>query len=45
MNDLANDTARVYALNYGPGAKPQTIEKEYELTAAEEVWDFIGFDR
>jgi outer membrane protein assembly factor BamD len=45
MNDLANDTARVYALNYGPGAKTQTLEKEYEATPAEQAWDFIGFDR
>ncbi len=45
LDDLANDAARVYALNYGEGAKAQTIEDEYELTPAEKAWDFIGLDR
>lgn len=45
MNDLADDAARVYALNYGEGAKAQYAEEPYELTPAEKAWDFIGFDR
>lgn len=45
LYELADDAARVYALNYGEGAKPQTIEDEYELTPAEKAWDFIGLDR
>ena len=45
LQDLANDTARVYALNYGEGAKIQTLEQEHELTPAEKAWDFIGLDR
>jgi len=45
MDELANDTAKVYALNYGEGAKIQTLAQEHELTAAEKVWDFVGFDR
>ena len=45
LDDLANDAARVYALNYGEGADPTTIADEYQLTPAEKVWDFIGLDR
>ncbi len=45
LNDLADDAARVYALNYGEGAKAQALEQQYELTPAEKVWDFLGFDR
>ena len=45
LNDLANDAARVYALNYGEGVNARLGEEEYELTPAEEAWDFIGFDR
>ena len=45
LDDLANEAARVYAMNYGEGAKQQTIEDEYELTPAEKAWDFIGLDR
>ncbi|QFY44177.1 outer membrane protein assembly factor BamD [Candidatus Methylospira mobilis] len=43
MNDLADDAARVYALNYSGNT---LAEREMqELTPAEQVWDFIGFDR
>jgi len=46
LNDLADSTARVYALNYGEGTNAaQYSEAEYELTPAEKAWDFIGFDR
>jgi outer membrane protein assembly factor BamD len=44
MNDLADDAARVYALNYGEG-RNQTISQIQELSPAERVWDFLGFDR
>jgi outer membrane protein assembly factor BamD len=45
MNDLANDTARIYALNYANGVKTATTGDEYALTPAEKAWDFLGFDR
>ncbi|MFZ4704098.1 MAG: outer membrane protein assembly factor BamD, partial [Candidatus Methylumidiphilus sp.] len=45
LDGLADDAARVYALNYGENANPQTIEDEYQLTPAEKAWDFIGLDR
>lgn len=45
LDDLANDAARVYALNYGEGGKLQNFNEEYELTPAEKAWDFLGFDR
>ncbi len=45
MDDLANDAARVYALNYGEGAKQAYSEPQLELTPAEKAWDFIGLDR
>ena len=45
LNSLADDAARVYALNYGENANPQTIADEYQLTPAEKAWDFIGLDR
>lgn len=45
LNDLANDAARVYALNFGEGAKIPYAEPQRELTPAETAWDFIGLDR
>lgn len=45
MDDLANDAARVYALNYADGIKTISGGEEYELTPAEKAWDFLGFDR
>ncbi len=45
LNDLADDAARVYALNYGEGAKGLASLQIHELTPAEKVWDFLGFDR
>jgi len=45
MDELANDAARVYALNYGEGSKAISAENEPELTPAEKAWDFIGLDR
>lgn len=43
LPDLANDVARVYAMNYAEGrlAKDET----YQRTVMEKVWDFIGLDR
>jgi outer membrane protein assembly factor BamD len=43
MNDLADDAARVYALNYSGNTLAES--ELQELTPAEAVWDFIGFDR
>jgi len=43
MNDLADDAARVYALNYGEGKTATGML--HELTPVEKAWDFIGFDR
>ncbi|MDD5035697.1 MAG: outer membrane protein assembly factor BamD [Methylococcaceae bacterium] len=45
LNELADDAARVYALNYGEGSKTQASEQLHELTPAEKAWDFLGFDR
>lgn len=44
LNDLADNPARVYVLNYGDSAHNQYSDSEYELTPAEVAWDFIGFD-
>jgi outer membrane protein assembly factor BamD len=43
MNDLADDTARVYALNYGGNAA--ATSQLHELSPAEKAWDLMGFDR
>nr|WP_240342353.1 outer membrane protein assembly factor BamD [Methylococcus sp. EFPC2] len=43
LTELADDTARVYALNYAQGAPSAGLLQE--PTAAEKVWDFLGFDR
>lgn len=43
MNDLADDAARVYALNFSGHTLAES--ELQELTPAEEVWDFLGFDR
>jgi len=45
MNDLADDAARVYTLNYGENAPGQQKGSMYELSPAEKAWDFLGFDR
>lgn len=45
LNDMADDAARVYALNYGPSSQGRAAVKAHELTPAEQVWDFIGLDR
>ncbi|MFM8333423.1 MAG: outer membrane protein assembly factor BamD [Candidatus Methylumidiphilus sp.] len=45
LNDLANDAARIFAVNYGPGApNARYAEEQFDLTPAEIAWDFIGFD-
>lgn len=44
MNELADDAARVYAVNYGEG-RNQAISQIHDLSPAEKVWDFLGFDR
>lgn len=44
MDELADDAAKVYALNYGEG-KNQVVSQMQQLSPAEKVWDFLGFDR
>lgn len=41
MEDLANDTQRIYNQNYPDGAP---VPEHGEPTFAQDVWDFIGFD-
>lgn len=43
LNDLADDAARVYALNYAQGGASSALLQE--PTPAEKAWDFLGFDR
>lgn len=45
MNDLADDAARVYALNYAQGAPGGAKDLIYEPSAAERIWDFIGLEK
>lgn len=44
MNDLADDAARVYALNYANGVPGQVGDLVYEPSAAERLWKFIGLE-
>jgi outer membrane protein assembly factor BamD len=44
MNDLADDAARVYALNYAQGV-PGQAAKDYEPSAVEKIWHFIGLEK
>lgn len=44
MNDLADDVARVYAMNYANGV-PGPAKDLVDPTAMERVWDFLGFDQ
>ncbi len=41
LNELADDAARVYALNYANGVPGSQLER----SPAQKVWDFIGLDR
>jgi outer membrane protein assembly factor BamD len=43
MNDLADDAARVYALNYGKGV-PAAAQGLVEPTAMQRIWDFVGLE-
>jgi len=43
MPQMADDIARVYALNYAEGRLSK--DEDYERTVMEEVWDFVGFDK
>lgn len=46
MPDLANDIAKVYALNYAEGTPGQAAkDMGYEKTAIEKIWHFIGLER
>ncbi len=42
LDELANDTARVYALNY-PDGPP--VPEFTQSTFSHKVWDFFGFDK
>ena len=42
LDDLANDTARVYELNYPEGPPYPEFSKS---TFSHKVWDFFGFDK
>lgn len=45
MDDMANDIAQVYALNYAEGTPGQAAkDMGYETTAVEDVWHFIGLE-
>jgi outer membrane protein assembly factor BamD len=44
MNDLADDAARVYALNYAQGVPGQAKDLVYEPSAVERLWHFIGLE-
>jgi outer membrane protein assembly factor BamD len=44
MNDLADDAARVYALNYANGV-PGPAKELVESTAMERLWHFIGLEK
>jgi outer membrane protein assembly factor BamD len=43
LNELADDAARVYELNYA--GNTTAASQLQELSPAEKVWDFLGFDR
>ena len=45
MNDLARDTARVYAFNYGEGTPTPEEQALKNRSFTEKVWDFIGLDK
>lgn len=46
MNDLADDAARVYALNYSQGNVPgQAQDLVYAPSAVERLWKFIGLEQ
>jgi len=42
MNELANDTLRVYELNYPKGPP---IPEHNESTISHKIWDFIGLEK
>lgn len=44
MPDMADDAARVYALNYSQGVPGQARDLVYEPSAAERLWKFIGLE-
>lgn len=44
MNDLADDAARVYALNYSQSVPGQAADLVYEPSAVERLWRFIGLE-
>lgn len=45
MNDLADDAARIHALNYSRGVPGQATDLVYEPSAVERLWHFIGLEK
>ncbi len=45
MNDMADDTARIYALNYGPNAQGKWLPRPMSCHRRKRPGIFIGFDR
>jgi outer membrane protein assembly factor BamD len=45
MNDLADDAARVYALNYAQGVPGPAKDLVYEPSVVERLWQFIGLEK
>jgi outer membrane protein assembly factor BamD len=45
MNDLADDAARVYALNYAQGVPGPGKDLVYEPSVVERLWQFIGLEK
>jgi outer membrane protein assembly factor BamD len=44
LNDLADDAARVYALNYAEGVPGSAGELVYEPSPVERLWSFLGLE-
>jgi outer membrane protein assembly factor BamD len=45
VQGLADDAARVYALNYAQGVPGQARDVVYRPSLMERIWDFLGFDQ
>lgn len=45
LDDLAQDAARVYAINYGEGSTPTEYSSALNPSLAKKIWDFVGLDR
>jgi outer membrane protein assembly factor BamD len=45
LKELADDAARVYALNYAQGVPGQAKDLVYRPSPVERLWNFLGFDK